>query len=125
MNFLSSYGELLSPILTLVVTVTVPIIGAAAVRLFSKMGIDIEARHREALQSALRNGALLAIEKATGVPRKATDNTSKPSIVPDIQAGVEYVQKSVPDALNKFDLGPTRIKEMILPHIQKELLRVF
>lgn len=133
MNFLASYGEILSPILTLVVTITVPVIGAAAVRLFNKMGIDIEAQHREALQSALRNGALVAIEKATGVPRqqgKATvagvvAGTVASAVTPNINAGIEYVQKSVPDAIAKFDLDPFRIRELLEPHIKREVSKIF
>jgi hypothetical protein len=51
-----------------------------------KWQIDIEARHRDALQSALANGAVLAIE------RKLTADAA-------VRLIVAYARQSVPDAI--------------------------
>lgn len=71
----------------------------AAALLKQKTGIDIEARHREALQSALMNGVLYALQKAGWVSGQAVT----PSI---LSTAREYVESSVPEALQKFRIDP-------------------
>ena len=67
-------------------------------------GIQIEAKHREALQSALANGATYGLNKVGGyLDGKNIDLKNKA-----IAAAVVYVQQSVPDALKHFDLTPDR-----------------
>lgn len=73
-------------------------------------GMEIEARHREALQSALENAARLAIDKA--VPGDAA-SVSKAILT----HGVGYVERSVPDAVRHFDLSPDRIGELLRPKL--------
>lgn len=125
MEFLENFGGIIAPILTLMVTILVPIIGAAVFRWLTKIGIDIEATHREALQSALRNAALLAVEKVTGVPRQTPAGSAVrvavDAVTPDINGAIEYVKKSVPDAINNFGLDTNRIRDLLKPHITKAL----
>lgn len=65
------------------------VVGWLALRFTRWTGIQIEARHREALQSALRNGALLALSRhLTGSPAA------------DLVRG--YVESSSPGALKYF-----------------------
>lgn len=73
-------------------------------------GKQLEARHREALQSALRNGAELLMRK---VPQGVKVNVGSKSVA----EGIEYVLKSVPDALDFFGLTRERVAEMLEPHI--------
>ncbi|CZT33010.1 hypothetical protein [Rhizobium sp. 9140] len=64
-------------------------------------GINIEAKHRDALQSALANGARLLLQ-----PGGTLDDA------------VDYVLRSVPDALKRF--GKTShddIRELLEPHV--------
>lgn len=79
-------------------------------------GIQIEAKHREALQSALTNGATTMLGKI--VPDKTgikIEIGNQP-----IADGVEYVMKSVPDAIKYFGLTPERIRAMLEPKLIEE-----
>ncbi|MDF3606353.1 hypothetical protein PE067_09495 [Paracoccus sp. DMF-8] len=66
------------------------IIAWAASKAREKWGIDIEARHRDALQSALMTGARLAL---------ANELTGKDAI----NLILNYVRQSVPDAIGKLN----------------------
>src|SRR5690606_4135495 len=93
---------------------------------FQKLGLDIEQRHRDALQSALHNAALLAIEKATGhkIADKASPKPSERSdIIPNVGAAIEYVEKSVPDALAKFKVDTNKLRDLLQPHIANALAK--
>lgn len=110
-------GDLLAPwteMLVGAVSVLVSaFLGWIATKINAKTGIDIEARHREALQTALVNAAGLAIAKLGGkVTGIAFDVRS-----PAIRHGVEYVARAVPDAVAKFGLGPDRLAEMLVAKI--------
>ncbi|KQR75762.1 hypothetical protein [Rhizobium sp. Leaf341] len=64
-------------------------------------GISIEGKHRDALQSALANGAKLLL-----LPGGTVDQA------------VEYVLHSVPDALKQFGkTSPDDIRQLLEPHI--------
>jgi hypothetical protein len=85
-------------------TATLPAIGVliSAVLLYGaallkqKTGIDIEAQHRDALQSALMNGVLYAMQKAGWVQGQPTDRL--------LSMARGYVEGSVPDALKKLGI---------------------
>lgn len=82
----------------------------ATKRLHDWTGISIEARHREALQSALTNGAALALAK---LPKGgAIDVRSQP-----VAVAVQYVLESVPDAVGYFGLTPKRVTELLVPKL--------
>ena len=85
--------ELLAAILTL-------IIGWLAAQARARWGIEIEARHREALHSALMTGVRHAL--ARGIDER--DAMAK--------AAVEYVRTSVPDALRALKPGQQQLVEM-------------
>lgn len=97
--------SVLEPIVEVMLLILIPAIVAALVRWFQKLGIDVEARHRDALQSALQNAALIAISR--GASQHA------PAII------VDYVKNSVPDAVKRFGLDDHRIQELALPHLTK------
>lgn len=90
----------------------VSIIVAAAVAWASKKfhdltGIEIEAKHREALQSALLNGANLIMAKyPKGGVSFDTQNEQ-------LSVAIRYVLNSVPDAVEHFKLTPDFIGEMV------------
>lgn len=95
--------EILAPVLAAFATALIPVLVAALVQWFRKMGIDIEAQHRDALQSALTNAAMLALARGAGVGAPL--------------AAIEYVRHSVPDAVKAFALDDHRIAELLLPKI--------
>lgn len=73
-------------------------------------GIEIEAKHREALQSALRNGANLAIDK---IPIGGSIDIRSPAVA----AAIRYVLESVPDAVKYFELTPEKIADLLRPKL--------
>lgn len=77
----------------------------------NKFNIDIEARHREALQTALTNGAGLLIEKAPDLAEGIRINVRNEKLA----GGIEYVLRSAPDALKYFGLlDPSDIAEKLV-----------
>src|SRR5687767_1420717 len=78
------------------------VVGYLATSLKAKLGIDIEAKHREALQAALTNAAGLVINRAGGMVGAIRLPTQNPLIL----EGVDYVVKSAPDALKHFGITP-------------------
>ena len=91
---------ILAPILT-------ALIGWAAAAISRKAGLEIDAKHREALQSALLNGARLAMSKQ--LTRQAA-----------VDLVLSYVKDSVPGALEHFtpstkvltDLAEAKIEQV-------------
>lgn len=74
-------------------------------------GITIEARHREALQSALMNGARAAMAKV--VPKGVAVDINNVAI----REGVKFVLESVPDAVAYFGLTPADIEKHLTPKL--------
>lgn len=73
--------------------------GWAVQRVQAWTGIQIEAADRAALQSALANAAHVVGNEG-------------------IEAGIDYVEKSVPDALRRLKvLTRERIEELLAPHL--------
>lgn len=101
----------LRPYVMEVVTI---VIGAAITwaskRFHDLSGMEIEARHREALQSALRNGAALVVDR---IPVDVTVDVKSPALA----RGIRYVLESVPDAVEFFGLTPDKIAALLLPKV--------
>lgn len=101
--------EIIGPTLGILVAILVPFAVATLVKVFQKAGIEIEAKHREALQSALQSAAALALARA-----------GAKGAIPTL--AVDYVKNSVPDAVAQFGLDDNRIRELIAPKlIEKEI----
>jgi len=71
--------------------------------------LELDARHREALHSALANGAALVMQQLD----KAAAGTSIPVGNASVAKGVEYVLTYSPEAAAYFGLTPEAIGEMI------------
>lgn len=104
------FGWLRPYLLELVAVVIGAAITWATKKFHDLTGIEIEAKHREALQSALRNGAALVIDR---LPDGAVVDVKSPGIA----RGVRYVLESVPDAVKFFNLTPDRIAELLVPKL--------
>lgn len=89
------------PVFATLASALIPIlIGFAVERFHRWTGIEIEARHREALQSALANAARLILAGATK------------------QSGISYVMSSVPDALKALKVdGQAAVEDLLEPHL--------
>jgi hypothetical protein len=99
----SAVFEVIRPFLVEVASVFISaVVLWLATTMKSKLNIDIEAKHREALQAALTNAAGLVINRAGGM----ASALALPGRNPLIIEGVDYVVKSAPDALKHFGITP-------------------
>ena len=92
--------------------VIVPLAGLAGAVLTKKLqeiGLKIEASDREAFQTAITNGAKLAVSKMGGPA--ATNSVSQIAL----DAGVKQVLQGVPDAIKRLDVPVSEIEKRILP----------
>ena len=87
-------------LLELIAAIATLIIGWLAAKARARWGIEIEARHREALHSALMTGVRYALSR--GLQDRKTV----------AEAAVDYVRSSVPDALRALRPGSHQLVEM-------------
>jgi len=106
-------------------SVVAMLIGWASLWMKQKFNIDIEAKHREALHSAAMTGVSMGMRKYAQARAAAASSSVVNSRVPDRKAmiedtALEWVQRSVPDALKAFGIGPGNLIGMLLPIIQSK-----
>ena len=98
--WLTLYREVLPVLLQLLAV----LVSFALVRLSDiahrRWGIEIEARHREALQSALMSGISAALSR--GLRGDAA-----------VEAALAYTRRSVPDALKKLQPDDTLLRDLV------------
>lgn len=82
-----------------------------------KLGIDIEAKHRDALQAALTNAAGLVINRAGGL----AGALALPNANPLVQQGVSYVIDSAPDALKHFGITPEEARRVLTEKLEAKI----
>lgn len=103
------YNVLQPYLLALVSVVATAIVGWLAELLRRKFNLDIDAAHRDALQTALTNGAGLLIGKAgDALASRKLDLKSAA-----LAEAVNYVLQSVPDAIRHFGITPEAIAEKL------------
>lgn len=102
--------DVLQPYLLAVVSVVATAItGWLAELLRRKFNLDIDAAHREALQTALTNGAGLLIGKAgSAISGKRIDMKNAA-----LAEAVLYVLEAVPDAIRHFGITPEAVAEKL------------
>ena len=93
--------------LPIVATIVTAIIGWAAAQARARWGIEIEARQREALHSALMTGAQLALARLG--PQAAQSALTA--------AAVEYAERSVPDAMTGLHPAASTLHDLALAKI--------
>lgn len=81
-----------------------------------KTGLEIEAINRQALHSALETGVELAIAKAT--KNKTAATAAQEELVAMI---VEYVKRSVPDALETLRPSREQLQDMAIAKVEQRL----
>jgi hypothetical protein len=82
-----------------------------------KLGIDIEAKHRDALQAALTNAAGLVINRAGGL----AGALALPNSNPIVQQGVSYVIEATPDALRHFGITPEEARRVLTEKLEAKI----
>lgn len=103
-------GQILAVVIPIIVTA---LLGWAAVLYARITGKELEAKHREALQSALTNGISWAIQQVLNgklnkdgtVPESAKDQV--------IAKAQQYVTTSVPDAVRKFQITQPTMEKLV------------
>ena len=109
------FVDLLLPFIqAIVLGVLVPVATAWFIR---KLNLDMEAQHRDALQTSLTNAAGLVIQKGAAQAGKLTYDTKSPAMA----QAIRYVQDSAPDAVRKWGLTPEKIAEKVrakLPQVE-------
>lgn len=91
------------PLIELIVATAITIATAFAAR---KWGIDVEAKHRDALHSALLTGARLAVNRQLTGPAA-------------VKLILDYVAKSVPGAINKLTPPPAVLADLAEAKLQE------
>lgn len=109
------------PLASLLITA---FIGWAAAKFHQWTGRQIEAKHREALQSALENGVRFALQKLIEANPQLDPSRLTGSERNQVLAGAEqYLLDSVPEALRHFNLeqqgrlAVDRLRDLILPKL--------
>lgn len=111
-TFVQELLALSLPAFGLVITA---LLGWLASEFHKRTGINVEAKHREALQSALMNGILFALQRAGWVQGQPTDRL--------LSVARGYVESSVPDALKQFgidaatDAGKAALDRLLTPKL--------
>lgn len=114
----SAVFEIVRPFLVeLASALIVAIVGWLAVTVKAKLNIDLDAKHREALQAALTNAAGLVINRAGGM----AGALALPSRNPLIVEGVDYVVKSAPDALKHFGITPEAVGSVLTEKLEAKI----
>lgn len=106
------FQEALYPVATIAISIAVPAVVGVGAKFLQKLGVDIDAKNREALQSALQNAAMVAVSRAGTLPTFPT------------AIAVDYVKSSVPGAIKRFDLDQQKIEKLLEPHIAKAVNEV-
>ena len=105
----SIYGVLQPYLLAVVSVIATAIVGWLAELLRRKFNLDIDAAHRDALQTALTNGAGLLIGK-TGSAIADRKIDLKSAVLAE---AVNYVLQAVPDAIRHFGITPEAVAEKL------------
>lgn len=111
------FFSVLLPYLVEVAAIFISIVVGWLVAKISKLtGLQIEAKHREALQTALQNAANYGLNSLGAKADRITFKVQNELIA----TALNYIQKSSPDAIAYFGLSPVRLREMILSKIPPE-----
>lgn len=111
---MTAIDTLQSIIVDLLLMLVLAIIGWAVSFLPARFRLDIEARHRDALHKALDTGVGLAIDTLQKHPAVAGPDMA-------IGAVLDYVDRSVPDALRKLAPSRAQLEQMARAKLQRQV----
>ncbi len=114
----STIFEIVRPFLVEVTSILIlALVGWLAGTVKAKFKIDIDAKHRDALQAALTNAAGLVINRAGGMASALI----LPNANPFIQQGVSYVIEAAPDALKHFGITPETAGRVLTEKLEAKI----
>lgn len=93
-------------------------LGWLLMKLKQLFGLTIEARHREALQSALTNG----VNRGISALETAAQDTKVDMRSVVVAEGIRYVERSVPDAVKFFRLDPEHLGDLLEAHLADQVV---
>ena len=102
----------LGVILSIVSVPLAGLAGAVLVKTFNKLGLQVDEKNRDAFQTSITNAATLAVSKMGGPA--ATNTISQAALT----EAVEFVEKSVPDAIKHFNITAKDIESRIKPQAE-------
>lgn len=105
----SLFGTLRPYVVELVGVLAAAIVAWLASIVRSKFNLDIEQRHRDALQTAIKNAAGLVLARIENKASAASITISNPLLA----AGAKYALDAVPDAIKFFGLSPEAVAEKV------------
>lgn len=105
----SIFGALKPYLVELTGILVAGVLGYLATLVKKKFGLDIEAKHREALQTALTNAAGLLIARGDGLAAGVNFDVKNPLVA----EAINYALKGAPDAMKYFGLTPERVRDML------------
>lgn len=108
--------ELMPAFTALVMTVVTGLLTWVSVWLKARFQIEIEARHREALHSALETGVTRVLDKLATLPQVREADAA-------IREVVVYAQGSVPDAIKALAPSTAQLRNMAVAKAKEALLR--
>ena len=85
------------------------IVGWLSLQAHRVFGVEIEARHREALQSALMSGVYRGLHAVEGQADRVQFDVRSAVLA----EGIRYVKRSVPDAVKHFGLTDERLRDLL------------
>lgn len=115
MTPLDSIQSIIQPILVeLLLTLILAVLAWFLRLLPERFRVDIEAKHRAALHSAIDTGVGLLIDTMQKHPTIAA---------PDMAIGtvINYVERSVPDAIRKLGPSRTQLEDMARAKLQQQV----
>jgi len=105
----SLFGTLKPYVIEIVGVLAAALVAWVAKTVKDKFGLDIEKNHRDALQTAIKNAAGLALNQAEAAVSDKTITVGNPLLA----AGAKYVIEAVPDAIKFFGLTPENVAQKI------------
>lgn len=103
-------GQVLAVLIPVIVTA---LLGWAAVLYARITGKELEAKHREALQSALTSGLNWAIQQVLNGKLNKDGTVPEAAKAAVVAKAQQYVTTSVPDAVRKFQISQPTMEKLI------------
>lgn len=103
-------AQIVAALIPLIVTA---ILGWAAVIYSRVTGKELEAKHRQALQSALENGVRWAVQQILDGKLNPDGTVPKEQKAAVLATAQQYVTTSVPDAVKKFGITQPTMEKLL------------
>lgn len=108
--------ELLPALTALAMTIITGLLAWVSAWIKARFAIEIEARHRAALHSALETGVARALDKLIELPAVTQASAA-------VNDAVAYAERSVPDAIKALAPSKEHLRDMAVAKAKEAILR--